>query len=158
MPSNFGSVKRCSVQKDPDSQKRNLNAYVISESPEGKLEQTNATIKENIKTWLNHYRMINDTIDILDTFIINIGINFVIKPEPNADKYKVLNDCVDALTEEFSTPLFIGESLLMSKIFNILNNVPGVNDAVKVKIINKNSSNYSSVFFSIDENVSPDGV
>ena len=35
MPLSFGSVKRCSVQKDPDSQKRNLNAYVVSEDPPG---------------------------------------------------------------------------------------------------------------------------
>ena len=53
--------------------------------------------------------------------------------------------------------MFIGEGLSLSKIFNILNNVPGVNDAVKVQIINKNTSNYSSVFFSISENMSPDG-
>ncbi len=157
MPLNFGSIKRCSVQKDPDSQKRNLNVYVVSESPEGKLEQTNQTIKENIKTWLNHYRMINDTVDILDTFVINLGVNFVVKPEMNADKFKVLNDCVEALANEFSTPLFIGESLSLSRIFNILNNVPGVNDTVKARFINKNASNYSNVFFSISENMSPDG-
>jgi hypothetical protein len=157
MPANFGSVKRCSVQKDPDSQKRNLNVYVISEDSEGKLEASNMTIKENVKTWLNEYRMINDTVDILDPFIINLGINFVIRPEMNVDKFKVLNDCVDALATEFSTPLFIGEALSKSKIFNILNNVPGVNDTVKAQIINKNSTNYSNVFFSIEENMSPDG-
>jgi hypothetical protein len=157
MPANFGSVKRCSVQKDPDSQKRNLNVYVISEDSEGKLEASNMTIKENVKTWLNEYRMINDTVDILDPFIINLGINFVIRPEMNVDKFKVLNDCVDALATEFSTPLFIGEALSKSKIFNILNNVPGVNDTVKAQIINKNSTNYSNVFFSIQENMSPDG-
>ena len=157
MPLNFGSIKRCSVQKDPDSQKRNLNVYVVSENPEGKLEQTNETIKENIKTWLNHYRMINDTVDILDTFIINLGVNFVVKPEMNADKFKVLNDCVEALANEFSTPMFIGESLSLSRIFNILNNVPGVNDTVKARFINKHQSNYSTVFFSISENMSPDG-
>jgi len=157
MPSSFGSIKRCSVQKDPDSQKRNLNVYVISENPEGKLEQTNNTIKENIKTWLNHYRMINDTVDVLDTFIINLGINFVIKPEMNANKFDVLNNCVAALANEFSTPLFVGEPLSVSKIFNVLNNVPGVNDVVKVQFVNKTSSNYSNVFFSIAENMSPDG-
>ena len=157
MPSSFGSVKRCSVQKDPDSQKRNLNIYVVSESPSRKLEQTNITIKENIKTWLNHYRMINDTVDILDTFIINIGINFVVKPEPNSNKFEVLNNCVDALRQEFETPMFIGEHFSMSKIFNILNNVPGVNDVVKVKFVNKNSSNYSNVVFSVEDNMSPDG-
>tara|TARA_Y100000592_G_scaffold30536_2_gene48648 strand:+ start:50544 stop:52340 length:1797 start_codon:yes stop_codon:yes gene_type:complete len=157
MPASFGSIKRCSVQKDPDSQKRNLNVYVVSEDPQGKLINSNTTIKENIKTWLNHYRMINDTIDILDPFIINIGINFVVKPEVNSDKFKVLNDCVNAIAAEYNNPLFIGESLSLSRIFNILNNVNGVNDAVKVQIVNKNSSNYSNVFFQIGENMSPDG-
>ena len=157
MPDKFGSIKRCSVQKDPDSQKRNLNAYVISEDPQGKLINSNNTIKQNIKTWLNHYRMINDTIDILDPFIINIGINFIVKPELNSNKFKVLNDCVNALSTEYSNPLFIGESLSLSRIFNILNNVSGVNDTVKVQIVSKNSSNYSNVFFQINENMSPDG-
>ena len=79
MPAKFGSIKRCSVQRDPDSAKRNLNMYVISEDQFGKLTATNLTIKNNLKTWLNHYRMINDTIDILDPFIINLGIEFQVK-------------------------------------------------------------------------------
>jgi hypothetical protein len=157
MPSNFGSVKRCSVQKDPDSQKRNLNVYVLSEDPQGKLASSNTVIKQNIKTWLNHYRMINDTVDILDPFIINIGINFVIKPEVNSNKFDVLNNCVEALANEYRGSFFIGESLSLSRIFNILNNVNGVNDTVKVQIVNKNSGNYSNVSFSIQENTSLDG-
>lgn len=145
------------MQKDADSQKRNLNIYVTSEDSQQKLINTNMTIKQNIKTWLNHYRMINDTVDILDPFIINLGINFIIKSQIGSDRFTVLDDCVIALADEFSTPLFIGESLSISRIFNILNNVSGVNDVVKVQFINKNSSNYSNVFFSIGENMSPDG-
>ena len=157
LPSKFGSIKRCSVQKDADSQKRNLNLYVVSEDPQGKLTNTNNTIKTNLKTWLNHYRMINDTIDILDPFIINFGINFIVKPETKSNKFEVLDACVAALAAEFSTPLYIGERLSISRIFNILNNVNGVNDVVRVNIVNKNSSAYSSVFFSIQDNMSLDG-
>ena len=54
MPPKFGSVKRCSVQRDPNSQKRNLNIYVISEDSFGKLIETNSTIKNNLKTWQLH--------------------------------------------------------------------------------------------------------
>ena len=43
---------------------------------------SNNTIKNNLKTWLNQYKMLNDTIDILDPYIINIGINFVVKAAP----------------------------------------------------------------------------
>jgi hypothetical protein len=38
-----------------------------------------------------------------------------------------------------------------------LNKVTGVLDVVKVQITNKNSSDYSSVVFPIQENLSPDG-
>ena len=47
--------------------------------------------------------------------------------------------------------------LSISSIFNVLNNVNGVSDVVKVSIINKSSTNYSNVFFSIQDNLSPDG-
>ncbi len=49
MPAKFGSIKRVSVQKDPDSEKRNLNMYVISEDSFGKLIKTNSTIKKKFK-------------------------------------------------------------------------------------------------------------
>ncbi|MHA2303499.1 MAG: hypothetical protein ACXACD_21370 [Candidatus Thorarchaeota archaeon] len=157
MPLKFGSVKRCSVQKDPDSQKRNLNVYVVSENTLGKLIPTNDTIKKNLKVWLNNYRMINDTVDILDPFIINFGINFVVKPDSSANKFDVLDRCVEALANKYSTPMFIGERLSISEIFSELNKVTGVLDVVKVQITNKNSSDYSSVVFPIQENLSPDG-
>jgi hypothetical protein len=157
MPLKFGSVKRCSIQKDPDSQKRNLNMYVISENTLGKLVQTNSTIKNNLKVWLNNYRMINDTIDILDPFIINFGINFVVKPDSSANKFDVLERCVSALASKYSVPMFIGERLSISDIFSELNKVSGVLDVVKVQIVNKTSSGYSSVVFPVRENLSPDG-
>ena len=70
MPGKFGSIKRVSAQKDNDSQKRNINLYVISEDSFGKLIESNGTIKNNLKTWLNQHRMINDTVDILDPYIL----------------------------------------------------------------------------------------
>ena len=72
------SIKRVSAQKDPNSLKRNINMYVISENSFGKLTLSNATIKDNLKTWLNQYRMINDTVDILDPYVINVGIDFIL--------------------------------------------------------------------------------
>ena len=53
--------------------------------------------------------------------------------------------------------MFIGEQLSISEIFSELNKISGVNDVVKVQIINKNSSDYSSVVFPVQENLSPDG-
>ena len=65
MPAKFGGIKRCSVVQDVDSNLRNINIYVISESNGGIFKATNTILKENIKTWLNTKRMINDSVDIL---------------------------------------------------------------------------------------------
>ena len=157
MPAKFGSVKRVSVQKDPDSLKRNLNMYIISQDEFGKLTATNSTIKNNLKTWINQYRMINDTIDILDPFIANMGIEFVVKAQSGANKYEILNSCVEALKVKYANPFFIGEAFYISDVYQELKHVRGVLDVVKVKLTNKYGANYSDTIIDINKNLSPDG-
>ncbi len=157
MPVKFGSIKRVSAQKDPDSLKRNINMYVISEDSFGKLTLSNATIKDNLKTWLNQYRMINDTIDILDPYVINVGIEFILKAAPTAEKYSLLESTVSAIQDKYDTAFFIGEHLYISDIYQALKEVVGVLDVVKVKIVNKSGANYSSNVIDIERNLSPDG-
>ena len=158
MPKKFGSVARCSSQKDPNSVKRNLNLYVISEDPFGHLTETNSTIKNNLKTWLNGYKMLNDTVDILDPYIVNVGINFIVKAASNTDRFEVLSSCMSSLRAMYSTKFFIGEHLLISDIYRELKDVAGVLDVIDVKYTNITGLNYSGVEFNINKNTSPDGT
>jgi len=157
MPAKFGSIARVSAQRDPDSLKRNINLYVISEDKFGKLVATNSTIKNNLKTWLNDYRMISDTIDILDPYIINLGIEFVAKGTVGADKYVSLNNAINALIANYNTRFYIGEPFYISDVYNILKTATGIMDVTKVKITNKNTTQYSSTYFDINTNIAPDG-
>jgi hypothetical protein len=157
MPRKFGAVRRVSVQKDPSSQKRNLNAYVISTDSFGKLTTTNSTIKNNLKTWLNEYRMINDTIDILDTFIINFGVEFTIRAKLNYNKYDVLQRCINKLREHFSTLNSIGEKIEISSVFTTLNTIDGVLDTTSVRIVNKSGGVYSTTVYNMEQNTDPTG-
>lgn len=157
MPGKFGSLKRVSAQKDQDSLKRNINMYVISEDTQGKLIDSNSTIKTNLKTWLNQHRMINDTIDILDTYVINVGIEFVIKAVSGAEKSQALLEAVNILKEKYQSGFFIGEPLYISDIYAHLKQSPQILDVIKVKIVNKSSGQYSYVKFDINRNLSQDG-
>ena len=157
MPAKFGAIKRVSVQKDPDSEKRNLNMYVISQNSFGHLIKTNMTIKRNLKTWINNYRMINDTIDILDPYILNFGINFSIKVASGADKYTTVDKCINKLAGHYSTEFFIGEQFSISDIYAQLKMVSGVLDVLKVKIVSKTGTNYSGATINIEKNMAPDG-
>ena len=46
--------------------------------------------------------MVNDTIDILDAKIVNIGINFSVITTKDSDKYDVLQQCYLALIAKYN--------------------------------------------------------
>ena len=103
MPSNFGAIKKVNVAQDSDSfNQRNINLYVLSEDSSGKLTTANTTIKNNLKTWITQYKMINDTIDILDGKIINLGVSFKFAAFSNVDKYSALEIAKDDLAQFFA--------------------------------------------------------
>ena len=81
MPARFGSIKRANIVQDPDSAKRNLNLYMLAEDVSGDFTPASTTLKRNLKVWINQYKMINDTIDILDAKIVNVGVQFEILGE-----------------------------------------------------------------------------
>ena len=134
MDPKFGKVKRCNIVRDPDSLKRNLNMYVLAEDPNGKLIVANDSLKRSLKTWLNQYRMINDTIDILDAKILNFGIDFTVVAHRDYNKHDVLNQCMQRLKKEFKQPKYMGEPFYISDIQNMLNDLEGVTDVKKVVI------------------------
>ena len=157
MPSHFGAVKRCRVVRDQDSLKRNLNMYVISEDATGKLIQSNSALKDNLKVWLNRYRMINDTVDILNAKIVNIGIEFEVVSSEDVNRFEVLDNATQALINKFNKTMYIGERFYVTDVFTELNKVRGVVDTVNVKLVNKSGGNYSQSTFNIDKYMSLDG-
>ena len=125
------------------------------------LIETPSTIKENLKTWIGGYKMMNDTIDVLDARIVNIGVEFKVKAMPASagSKHTLLRRCVDILRSEiFFRKFEIGEPLEISDIYRILNNIRGVMDTIDVKIKNLSGGKYSDVPLDIPRYMSDDGT
>ena len=157
MPPTFGAVKRCQILQDQDSLKRNLNLYVISEDSDKNLVETNASIKSNLKTWLNRVKMVNDTIDILDAKVVNLGINFSIVIDPEKDKHEVLSSATETLNSIYSDKMNIGEPFYITEVWQRLGKVEGVVDVVDVEVVKMTGGLYSSTSLDIDQNMSADG-
>lgn len=157
MPAKYGAVKRANVIQDPDSIKRDINIYVISSDQNNELSLASTTLKQNIKTWLSEYKMINDVIDILDGSIVNIGIEFEIVVELNKDTNSVLAECLSVLKSQYSKKFEMGEPIYITDIYKLLNKVRYVVDTKNVKIIEKSGAEYSSTQFSVKDNLSKDG-
>jgi len=157
MSPRFGSAKRAKIYRDHDSFKRNLNLYVLSEDADGKFMTSSQLLKNNIKTWLNHYRMINDTIDILDARIINIKINFVAVVDYTQDKIGALTAAITEIEEMFEQKMDIGQPIYISKIYDVLNNLDEIVDVTNVKITNETGGLYSDQVLNLKEYISADG-
>jgi len=160
MPAKFGSIKRASISQDSKSyNQRNLNLYLISEDNNGKLTRTNNTIKQNLKMWLNQYKMINDTIDILNAKIVNFGIKYTAMAMPDVNKYLVLDEANTALRKFYEgRHLEIGEPLMITDIFAVLKNVGTVLDVKEVELFIATGTNYADPPFTIEQFLSPDGT
>ena len=158
MPSTFGSVKRAAIYRDNNDLTRNMNMFVISEDSEGNFEASSSALKENLKTWLNSVRMVNDSLDILDASILNIGIEFDIVAKQDANKHATFNLAKEEIYRELDEiKPEIGEPFQMTEIFRILKGVPEILDVVNVKLTSKSGVNYSSFSYPIEDNLSPEG-
>ena len=157
MPDSYGAIKRCRMVRDQDSLKRNLNMYVLAEDSNQKLIQANQALKDNLKIWLNKYRMVNDTVDILDGKVINIGIEFEVVSNTEVNRYEVLDSAISMLREKISRPMFMGERFYITDIYTELNKVRGVADTVNVKVVNKSGGPYSQSAFNVNQYMSLDG-
>jgi len=152
MPSKYGKIKRVAIELDNDSyNQRNINLYVLSEDTDQFFTQSSNTLKNNLKTWINEYKMINDTIDILDAKISNFGIIFEVVAFPGSNKYDVLNECNRALQAAYDKTYDIGEPIIVTDVYQILKSVPDLLDVAKVSIVIKSGSEYADSPMSIEE-------
>jgi len=158
MPGKFGMVKRVSAVRDFDELKRNINLYVISEDSSQKLQAPNITLKNNLRNWILQYKVINDTIDILDAQIVNFGINYVIVPDLNANRFDVINKVNQAIRNHLVKNQYdIGENIIITDFYKIINGVKGVVDVVDLEIVRKSGGTYSNSSYDFDDKLSADG-
>ena len=106
----YGSVAKAYIEPTkaqdtilPGQIPSTLNLYVLGYNTSKHLTTVSTTVKNNLSTYLSGYRMVGDTVNIKDGFIINIGIDFEIVVRPNFSSTEVLANCITELTTFFST-------------------------------------------------------
>jgi hypothetical protein len=158
MPGKFGAIKRAAVIRDFDEFKRNLNLYVISEDTSGKLIPANVTLKNNLRNWILQYKVVNDTVDILDAQIVNFGINYVVVVDLGDNRFTVINRANAAIRDYILKNQYdIGESILITDFYKVLQKVKGVIDVVDLEIVDRSGGSYSSISYDFKEKLSADG-
>jgi hypothetical protein len=153
MPPKYGVISKAHVQKPKaDEGNTTLDLYVLSYNSNGNLSTTSSALKQNLKTYINQYRMIGDTISIKDAFVINIGCEFEIITLPNYNSNEVLFRCISSLQDYFNINKWqINQPIILKDISVLLDNIEGVQTVNKVDITNKagSLSGYSQYAYDI---------
>tara|TARA_Y100000361_G_scaffold87973_1_gene78249 strand:+ start:501 stop:2342 length:1842 start_codon:yes stop_codon:yes gene_type:complete len=147
MPSQYGKVAKAYTQKPKaDESNTTLDLYVLTEDNNNKLTTASDTIKNNLKRYIEQYRMIGDTISIKDAFVINFEVSFEIITYPDYNNNEVLEQCIVQLQNYFDTDKWqIAQPIIVPDLFVLLDNVEGVQTVKDVIIKNKTgtTSGYS---------------
>ncbi len=158
MPSEFGTVSKVCVDKpkQTDSQVstlETLNMYILSNNKSGQLDYANDILKQNLRTYLSQFKMIGDSIEIRDAYIINISIEFEIIVLPNFNNNDILSSCITSLQDYFNIDNFqLNQPILLRDLYIRLDQIEGVQTVKNIKILNKagTTTGYSQYAYDID--------
>ena len=131
-----------------------INLYTLGYDINGKLTTLNPQIKQNVKTYLDQYRILTDEIRILDAFVVNIGINFKIVVFKNFNMNEVLVRCIDTLRNFFDIARWqINQPIILADLYTELATVEGVQSVTQVEVVNKyrfrDGSDYNDYYYDI---------
>lgn len=151
LPSDYGSISKAYITQDlnhdilqtstvaslPGSNPLSLDLYVLAYNSNKQLTQANLTLKQNLVTYLNEYRMVTDSINIKDAFYINVGVNFDITVYSGFNNKDVISNCILAVQNYFAIDKWnINQPISISDIYSTLLQVKGVKSVVNVNIVN----------------------
>ena len=143
MPGEYGAISKIYAEKPQleDAQTSTLETvsiYTLGYNSAGKLAYLTDTVKQNIRTYLNEFKMVGDTCEIRDAFIINFGVNFDIVARPNYNNNSVLANCIRRIRDYFViTNRQINQPIQLRELYVILDRVEGVQTVSNIEIINK---------------------
>jgi hypothetical protein len=152
LPSTYGNIAKVYITQDFERSNTTetstttknplaLDLYVLAYNSNKQLITSSTTLKDNLVTYLNQYRMITDAINIKDAFYINIGVNFDITVQSGYNNQDIVTNCILMLQDHFNTEKWqINQPIILSEINSKLLQVQGVQSVVKVEIINKQDS------------------
>ena len=148
MPAKYGVVSKAYIEPtkaqsiSAGESNAILDLYILTFDINNKLNTASPALKQNIITYLSQYRMINDSINIKDGFIVNIGVNFDIIILPNYNSNDVLTRCITALQTYFAIDNWqINQPIILRELYILLDKIEGVQTVKSINISNKVGTN-----------------
>jgi hypothetical protein len=115
-----------------------INLYVLGYDENKNLATLNTLVKKNLAKYLEQYRVLTDDVNILDAFVVNVGVQFHIVVYRNYNMNDVVARCIDAIKDFFDIAKWqINQPIIMNDLRLTIGSVEGVQTISDVIITNK---------------------
>jgi len=133
-----------------------INLYVLSFDQNKQLTVPNEALVTNLLTYLRKYRILTDGINVIDGYVINIGVEFTITTFKGYNKKDVLLNAISAVQSFFDINKWeFSQAINLSSLKLEIAKTEGVQTVVSLKIKNltpltTNGGIYSPVEYDIN--------
>ena len=133
-----------------------VNLYVLSFDQNKQLTTPNEALITNLLTYLRKYRILTDGINVIDGYVINIGVEFTITTFKGYNKKDVLLNVISTVQNFFDINKWeFSQAINLSSLKLEIAKVEGVQTVVSLKIKNltpltTNGGTYSPVEYDIE--------
>lgn len=163
MPAKYGAIAKVCVELDDqiiddniDNRERNyfgINLYVLGYDENKNFTPINDAVRFNLLNYLKQYRIMTDSVNIKDAFIINIGIDFEIVVDETYNSNEVLLRCIDMLKKYFDNEkMGVGKPIFKNTVLKEISLVEGVLSVTNLEIFNlyDTTQGYSGNVYNIE--------
>ena len=157
MPSQFGTVFRSFVRKDPNNS-LGVELFLITRNTQGQMTLPSSVIKNNIEAYIKRFRSFSDTVKIVPGRVVNFSVDFTIVPDPDANSQEALMECILLLQRIFDTSTTnFNDSIVVPDAQARLQSLQKVMSVPQLKINNRvgtvEGRIYSGTEFNINANM-----
>ena len=92
-----------------------IDLYLLSYDQNKNLIPTPNIIKQNLKQYLNQYRMLTDQVSFYDGFIVNFGVVFDVVGQSYESKDQIKIKCIEAIKNYFGVDKMQFKQTIYSK-------------------------------------------
>jgi len=143
MPSKYGVISKAYIEPTKLSSisagesQSVLDLYVLSYNSSKQLTTASPALKQNLITYLSQYKMVGDSVNVKDGFVINIGVNFDIIVLPDYNSNEILTKCILALKNYFAIDNWqINQPIILRDLYILLDKIEGVQTVKNIEINN----------------------
>ena len=129
-----------------------INLYILGYDNNKNISTLNQAVKENLKTYISEFRMLTDGVNLIDGYVINIGVDFEIRTYGGYNKREVLVKVQQELANYFDIDNWtFNMAINISEVELLIAGVEGVQSVPKCEITNKCLGNYSEHSYNIED-------